>query len=67
MPYPAGNKNSLGGGRNEGWQPDILGAEYIVFFGANPLEADFPMVGMARNLMEFKRNGGRYVSRCWSR
>lgn len=59
---PAGKKNRMGAGRSEGWQPDILGAEYIIFFGANPLEADFPMVGMARNLMQFKRNGGRYVS-----
>ena len=38
---------------------DILGCEYIMFFGANPLEADFPMVGMARDLMQFKRNGGK--------
>jgi anaerobic selenocysteine-containing dehydrogenase len=59
---PGGSKNSKGAGRTEGWQPDILGAEYIIFFGANPLEADFPMVGMARNLMQFKRNGGKYVS-----
>ncbi len=59
---PAGSKNSMGGGRTEGWQPDTLGAEYIIFFGANPLEADFPMVGMARNLMQFKRNGGTYVT-----
>ncbi len=59
---PAGTKTSLGAGRTEGWQPDILGAEYIIFFGANPLEADFPMVGMARDLMEFKRHGGKYVS-----
>jgi len=54
--------NSLGGGRTEGWQADILGSEYIIYFGANPLEADFPMVGMARDLMEFKRHGGKYVS-----
>jgi anaerobic selenocysteine-containing dehydrogenase len=58
---PAGSKNSMGAGRSIGWQPDILGAKYIIFFGANPLEANFPMVGMARNLMQFKRNGGRYV------
>jgi anaerobic selenocysteine-containing dehydrogenase len=56
---PGGSKNSKGAGRSIGWQPDILGAEFIIFFGANPLEADFPMVGMARNLMQFKRNGGR--------
>jgi anaerobic selenocysteine-containing dehydrogenase len=59
---PGGSKNSMGAGRTEGWQPDILGAEYLIFFGANPLEANFPMVGMARNLMQFKRNGGKYVS-----
>jgi anaerobic selenocysteine-containing dehydrogenase len=59
---PNGSKNSMGAGRTEGWQIDILGAEYIIIVGANPLEADFPMVGMARNLMEFKRNGGRYVA-----
>jgi anaerobic selenocysteine-containing dehydrogenase len=59
---PGGSKNSMGAGRTEGWQPDILGAKYIIFFGANPLEADFPMVGMARNLMHFKRNGGKYVA-----
>lgn len=59
---PGGSNTSMGGGRTEGWQIDILGAEYIILFGANPLEADFPMVGMARNLMQFKRNGGRYVS-----
>jgi anaerobic selenocysteine-containing dehydrogenase len=59
---PNGSKNSRGAGRTEGWQPDILGSEYIIFFGANPLEADFPMVGMARNLMHFNRNGGRYVT-----
>jgi len=59
---PKGNANSMGAGRSEGWQADILGSEYIIYFGANPLEADFPMVGLARNLMQFKRNGGKYVS-----
>ena len=58
---PAGTKTSMGAGRSEGWQADILGSEYIIYFGANPLEADFPMVGMARDLMEFKRHGGKYV------
>lgn len=59
---PAGSKTSKGGGRTEGWQIDILGAEFIILVGANPLEADFPMIGMARDLMQFKRNGGKYVS-----
>jgi tetrathionate reductase subunit A len=58
---PAGTENSLGGGRTVGWQADILGAEFIVYFGANPLEADFPMVGLSRNLMQFKLNGGQFV------
>ncbi|WP_096893629.1 molybdopterin-dependent oxidoreductase [Candidatus Scalindua japonica] len=58
---PNGSKNSMGAGRTEGWQADILGAEYIIYFGSNALEAGFPMVGMARNLMQFKRNGGKYV------
>ncbi|MBI5183062.1 MAG: molybdopterin-dependent oxidoreductase, partial [Nitrospinae bacterium] len=56
----SGGKNSMGAGRSSGWQPDILGAEYIIYFGSNPLEAGFPMLGMARNLMEFKKNG-KYV------
>ncbi len=59
---PNGSATSMGGGRTEGWQADILGSEYIIFFGANPLEADFPMVGMARDLMEMKRHGGKFVS-----
>jgi anaerobic selenocysteine-containing dehydrogenase len=50
-----------GGGRTVGWQADILGAEFLIYWGSNPLEAGFPMVGMARNLMQFKVNGGRYV------
>ena len=65
---PTGSKNSMGAGRSEGWQADILGADYIIYFGSNPLEAGFPMVGMARNLMHFKRDvtknngqGGKYV------
>lgn len=59
---PKGSKTSMGGGRTEGWQADILGSEFIIYFGANPLEADFPMVGMARDLMEMKRHGGKFVT-----
>jgi len=50
-----------GDGRTVGWQADILGAEFLIYWGSNPLEAGFPMVGMARNLMQFKVNGGRYI------
>ena len=59
---PKGSKTSMGGGRSIGWQADILGSRFIIYFGANPLEADFPMVGMARNLMEMKRHGGKFVT-----
>lgn len=58
-PDPANPRK--GGGRTVGWQADILGAEFLIYWGSNPLEAGFPMVGMARNLMQFKVNGGRYV------
>ena len=42
-----------GAGRTVGWQADILGAEFLIYWGSNPLEAGFPMVGMARNIMQF--------------
>jgi len=64
-PNPADPRK--GSGRTVGWQADILGAEFLIYWGSNPLEAGFPMVGMARNLMQFKMprpdlpNGGRYV------
>ncbi len=48
-------------GRKEHFKPDILDCEYIIFFGANPLEANFPMVALGRKLMEMKARGGRYV------
>lgn len=58
-PNPADPRK--GAGRTVGWQADILGAEFLIYWGSNPLEAGFPMVGMARNVMQFKVNGGRYV------
>lgn len=58
-PNPADPRK--GSGRTVGWQADILGAEFLLYWGSNPLEAGFPMVGMARNLMQFKVNGGRFV------
>jgi anaerobic selenocysteine-containing dehydrogenase len=35
-------------------KPDILGSDYIILFGTSWLEAGFPMVALARKLMEFK-------------
>ncbi|MBI4518525.1 MAG: molybdopterin-dependent oxidoreductase [Deltaproteobacteria bacterium] len=50
---PAGRKNHF--------KPELLGCEYAIFFGSNPLEANFAMVPLARNLMEMKKRGGKYV------
>jgi anaerobic selenocysteine-containing dehydrogenase len=58
---PSATDPRKGAGRTVGWQADILGSEFLIYWGSNPLEAGFPMVGMARNLMQFKVNGGRYV------
>lgn len=43
-------------------KPDINNAQYIIFFGTNPLEANFPMIAMARRLVNgLPKNGGRFV------
>jgi len=43
-------------------KPDINNAQYIIFFGTNPLEANFPMIAMARKLVNgLRQNGGRFV------
>jgi len=43
-------------------KPDINNADYIIFFGTNPLEANFPMITMARRLVNgLRANGGRFV------
>lgn len=43
-------------------KPDINNAQYIIFFGTNPFEANFPMIAMARKLVNgLPRNGGRFV------
>lgn len=43
-------------------KPDINNAQYIIFFGTSPLEAGFPMITLARRLMNgLRANGGRFV------
>ena len=42
-------------------KPDVLGCNYLITFGTNPLEASFAMVPFARKLMELKKTGGRLV------
>ena len=43
-------------------KPDINNSQYIIFFGTSPLEAGFPMITLARRLMNgLRANGGRFV------
>ncbi|MFQ6039413.1 MAG: molybdopterin-dependent oxidoreductase [Candidatus Poribacteria bacterium] len=48
------------GGKHH-FKPDALNSKYLIFFGTTPLEANFPMVPLARKLMQFKKNGGKLV------
>ena len=48
-------------GRKNHFKPDIIGSKYIMLFGSSFLEANFPMVALARKMMDFKANGGKYV------
>ena len=48
-------------GRKNHFKPDLLSSEYTILFGSNPLEANFALVPLARNLMEMKKRGGKYV------
>jgi anaerobic selenocysteine-containing dehydrogenase len=42
-------------------KPDIMSAEYILFFGTTPYEANFPMQALARKLNFFRERGGTLV------
>ncbi|MBI2933533.1 MAG: molybdopterin-dependent oxidoreductase [Planctomycetes bacterium] len=48
-------------GRTNHFKPDIMGADYIVLFGANYLEANFPMLALSRKIAEFKKAGKTLV------
>ncbi len=48
-------------GRKNHFKPDIQEAKYIMLFGSSFLEANFPMVALARKLMDFRAKGGKYV------
>jgi len=41
------------------FKPDIMNSEFLLLFGQNPLEANFPMVALGRKIAEFKRKGGK--------
>ncbi len=47
-------------GRNH-IKPDIMSSNYIIFFGATPYEANFPMQALARKLNFFRERGGTLV------
>jgi tetrathionate reductase subunit A len=48
-------------GRKNHFKPDIIESKYIMLFGSSFLEANFPMVALARKMMDFKARGGKYV------
>lgn len=50
--------NTWDGGKKSHFKPDILGAEYTLHFGSNPCEAGFPMLALARKLMNAKNESG---------
>lgn len=56
-----GNKGGPGGKGLGHAKPDIVNAEYIIFFGTTPLEANFPFQALARKLMMLRKNGGKLV------
>lgn len=45
-------------GKNH-FKPDIMNSEFLLLFGQNPLEANFPMVALGRKIVEFKKRGGK--------
>lgn len=47
------------GGKKSHFKPDIDKADYLVLFGANYLEANFPMLGLSRKVGEFKKDAGK--------
>jgi len=42
-------------------KPDIMNAQYIIFFGTSPYEANFPMQALARKLNFFREKNGKLV------
>jgi tetrathionate reductase subunit A len=45
--------------RKNHFKPDIANAEFLIWFGTNPLEANFPAQTLGRKLMDFKKRGGK--------
>ncbi len=50
---------STNSGRKNHFKPDLISAEFIILFGANYAEANFPMLALGRKLAEFIKGGGK--------
>jgi anaerobic selenocysteine-containing dehydrogenase len=50
---------STGKGRKSHFKPDLANAEFVILFGANYLEANFPMLAASRKLVALKKRGGK--------
>ncbi len=46
-------------GKKNHFKPDISNAKFIIWFGTNPLEANFPAQTLGRKLMDFIKRGGK--------
>ncbi|NOY93410.1 MAG: molybdopterin-dependent oxidoreductase [Deltaproteobacteria bacterium] len=48
-------------GKAEGWEVDMLNAEYVLWWGTNPLEANFPGQTMAKRTAKSRNTGTKHV------
>ena len=46
-------------GNNDHFKAEIEWAKFLLWFGANPLEANFPILALSRKVVDFKKNGGK--------
>jgi len=47
--------------KKDHFKPDVEECSYLMLFGANYLEANFPMLGLARKVVDMKKKGGKLV------
>lgn len=48
-----------GGSRKDHWKPDILNSDVIIWWGASPLDANFPMQTLGRKIARFISESGK--------
>jgi len=46
-------------GKKNHFKPDIANAKFIIWFGTNPLEANFPAQTLGRKIADFIKRGGK--------